>query len=147
MRILALDISSTYIGVVLVDGPALVEHKTWRLRGQDHGRRCRAAVDALDRQLQADPDVDLVAIEAPVGKFAKAIIPQARVSGAVLALLAERRIAWVEIAPAAAKKALTNKGNADKAAMIAAANLPDEHQADALGIARAAQQLRVEVTR
>lgn len=78
-----------------------------------------------------------------VAKYANAIIPQARVSGAVLAVVAERGLLWVEIAPAQAKQALTGKGNASKADMKQAAGLSDEHQADAYALAIAASKMRV----
>lgn len=146
MKILALDISSTTIGVCYDGQPG----ETWKLKGDDIASRCQQARHLLTRQLEATPDIDFIVFEEPVGKFIKAIIPQACVQGAVLALLSERGLAWKKIAPAAAKKTLTGKGNATKDAMIAAAKLAtgrdlDEHQADAYGLWRAACALRVKV--
>lgn len=145
MKILALDISSTTIGVCYDGQP----RETWKLKSDDIASRCQQARNLLTGQLETTPDVDFVVFEEPVGKFIKAIIPQACVQGAVLALLSERNLAWKKIAPAAAKRALTGKGNAKKDAMIAAANRAtnmtlDEHQADAYGLWWAALQIRAE---
>ena len=46
------------------------------------------AQQALDRLLDRHPAIDVIAIESPVARFAKALIPQARVSGALLAVAA-----------------------------------------------------------
>lgn len=149
IRILALDASSTHVGVCY-DGRAL---PTWTLPAKANiAARCQQARDLLAHQLQAHPDVDLVVIESPVARFAKAVIPQARVSGALLALLNERGLAWLELPPQDGKTALTGKGNADKDAMMAAARertgeALDEHQADAYGLWCAACTRRVQVTR
>jgi Holliday junction resolvasome RuvABC endonuclease subunit len=142
MKILALDMSSTKIGVCY-DG---VQFRTSTLVG-DVAQRCEGAQYAIEHCLRAYPDIDLVVIESPVGRFAKALIPQARVSGVVLAELSRRNLAWTEISPAQAKKALTGKGTATKPQMIAAAPAGcDEHQADAYGLWKAAQNVRVEVS-
>lgn len=146
LSILALDMSSTAIGVVVADGARVREHTTWQLAG-DIAQRCVSVQGLLRSQLANTPDIDLIVIEAPVGRFAKALIPQARVSGAVLAVLAETGIAWVEIAPAAAKRALCGKGTAKKPEMIAAASLHflpgSEHEADAYALSIAAQELKI----
>lgn len=145
MKILALDISSTTVGVCYDGQP----RETWKLKGDDIASRCQQARALLARRLQAEPDVDFVVFEEPVGKFIKAIIPQACVQGAVLALLSERSIAWRKLAPAVAKKALTGKGNAKKPDMIAAAQQAlggrelDEHQADSYGLWLAATRINV----
>jgi len=75
--ILALDISSTHIGVCY-DGTPLA---TWKLKGNDIAWRCQQARGLLAGQLEQYPDVDLVVFEEPVGKFAKSLIPQACVQG------------------------------------------------------------------
>lgn len=143
MKILALDMSSTKIGLCY-DG---TEFRTITLIG-DIALRCELAHRLITNYLNGWQDIDLVAIESPVGRFTKAIIPQARVSGAILGELSRRELAWIEIAPAEAKKALTGKGNAKKPQMIAAAPAGcDEHQADAYGLWKAAQGKRVEVSR
>lgn len=140
MKILALDMSSTAIGVCY-DGATFA---TIALVGPISDR-CRRAQQLIGTRVEALQDIDLVVIESPVARFASAVIPQARVSGAVLAELSRRNIVWVELSPQAAKKALTGKGNANKAQMIAAA--PEgltEHEADAYGLWKAAKALRVE---
>lgn len=118
MRVLGLDMSSTCIGSAALNGdrPALERHD---LTG-DIGARCASAAAhvaaLLDRHAPA-----LVVIESPVARFAKAVIPQARVSGAVLAVLAQRRALWAEVAPARAKQLLCGDGAASKAQMVVAA--------------------------
>lgn len=144
MKILALDISSTHIGLCYDGRP----EPTIVLRG-DIAVRCRSAAWLVGVYIVNQSDIDYIAIESPVAQFAKALIPQCRVAGAVLADIADKHIAWCEISPAAAKRALTGKGNAKKDAMIAAANRAtnmtlDEHQADAYGLWWAALQIRAE---
>lgn len=144
MKILALDMSSTAIGMCY-DG---FDFQTLTLRSPDIAQRCLQAATQV-RALITDADIDLVVIESPASRFNGGLIPQARVSGAVLAVLAVAGVAWAEITPAAAKRALTGKGNAKKPDMIAAAQTAigravDEHQADAYGLWRAALALKVE---
>lgn len=144
MKILALDMSSTTIGMCY-DG---WDFQTLTLRSPDIAKRCLQAATQV-RALITDADIDLVVIEGPAGQFKGSIIPQARVSGAVLAVLCTSELAWVELSPQDAKRALTGKGNAKKPQMIAAAKLAtgrdlDEHQADAYGLWRAALALKVE---
>ena len=135
--VLGLDCSSTTIGWCVHDGQVR-DAGTLRLTGSDIAERCRQARAGVYLILLNHPDVDAVAIESPVCRFAKALIPQARVSGAVLALLAEKQIAWCEVTPSEAKHAATGRGNASKADMMTAAGLDDEHAADAVGVAKAA---------
>jgi Holliday junction resolvasome RuvABC endonuclease subunit len=145
MIVLGLDMSSSTIGYALADGTRY-GHVT--LRG-DIAQRCAMAVTEvaalLDRYWPT-----LVVIESPVARYAKALIPQARVSGAVLAEFGRRKTLWAEVAPSVAKKALTGTGNASKSAMIAAAieRLGDrrisEHAADAYGLALVGLTIRVE---
>lgn len=144
--LLGLDCSSTSIGWAILDDGQIRDAGTLRLTGSDIAERCRQARAQIGLLLLNHPDVDAVAIESPVCRFAKALIPQARVSGAVLGLLAEKQIAWVEVTPSEAKRALTSRGDASKADMMTAAGLDDEHAADACGVARAALKY-VRVTR
>lgn len=144
MKILALDMSSTTIGLCY-DGK---QFETILLAG-DIAERCKRAARMIHAWLVLWPDVDLVVIESPVARFASAVIPQARVSGAVLAELSREHIAWVELPPQAAKMALTGKGNANKEQMVVAAQEQtqqtlNEHQADAYGLWKAGMRLRVE---
>lgn len=139
--ILGIDASSTSIGWAILDGATVRDVGTLRLTGSDIADRCRQARAGVYLVLLNHPDVDAVAIESPVCRFAKALIPQARVSGAILGLLAEKQIAWVEVAPAEAKRAATGRGDASKADMMAATDLDDEHAADACGVAKAALKL------
>lgn len=138
--ILALDASSTTIGWVLYAGQVL-DHGEHRLQGDDIALRCQTAYEILALLLDRFPQIDCLAIEAPVARFAKAVIPQARVSGALLTLAAQRWKHVIETPPTAAKLALAGKGNASKDTMMARARaygVSGEHEADALGVALAA---------
>lgn len=137
--ILALDASSTAIGWCVYDG-TVREHGEVRLTGSDIAERCRQAYAALGLLLLNHPDVDAIAIESPVARYAKALIPQARVSGALLTVAALKQIPVKEIEPSVAKKALAHSGNANKNRMQDYAldyGVHGEHAADALGIALA----------
>ena len=149
--ILGLDASSTMIGYCLLEGEQVTAHGEIKLRGDDIADRCRQAQNALIHLIDGRA-IDAVAIEAPVvrrflGKggrrvdTANAVIPQARVSGALLAMVSLRELAWIEIEPATAKRAATTKGNANKDAVQQAAiayGVLGEHAADAWAVARAA---------
>lgn len=148
--ILGIDCSSTNIGYVYWQKGVtlLLTRGTIKLPGKAPIEvRCQQAYGWIDDMIRIRQP-DLVAIESPVARFAKAVIPQARVSGAIMALCALRNLLVHEITPSEAKLALTGKGNADKAQMIKFASeygIDDEHQADALGIAIAASKvIRVE---
>lgn len=149
LTILALDMSSTAIGVVVADGARVREHATWQLgtRDVDIATRCRRARSLVLNQLALTPP-DLVVVESPVNRFAKALIPQARVSGAVLAAVADAGLVWVEVSPTAAKRALTGKGTASKDQVVERARLAfepaDEHQADAYALVIAAHELKIQ---
>lgn len=141
--ILALDASSTMIGYCLYDG-AVITSGELTLKDPDIAVRCAAAYAQLNSWLDYwQPDV--VAIEAPVARFAKALIPQVRVSGALMVAASLRGILVLEIAPSAAKAVLCGSGAASKEAMQAAAweryGVRGEHAADAVGIALAACKL------
>lgn len=145
MNILSLDISSSHIGRCYDGQPGA----TWLLKQRCIAERCRFAAALLRGQLLETPDIDLIVVESPVARFGGAVIAQARVSGALLAVVSEAGIAWCELAPQKAKKALTGHGNAKKPAMILAASqqvgrMLDEHQADAYGLWLAALQVRIE---
>jgi len=135
--ILALDASSTTIGWVLHDG-TVRDQGTIALTGKDITDRCRQAFAAVGLMIETHPDIDAVAIESPVARFAKAVIPQARVSGAILARAALFGLHVVEVAPSEGKRKLTGHGNAIKEEMQRAAacyGVIGEHACDALGIA------------
>lgn len=145
--ILSLDLSSTTIGWVIHDG-AVRDQGCVVLTGKDIADRCRQAFAAVGLMIEAHPDVDCVALESPVARFAKAVIPQARVSGAVLARLALFGLHTIEVTPSQAKRQLTGMGDASKGEMMAAAacyGVTGEHASDALGIALFALS-RVKVT-
>lgn len=143
--ILAIDASSTTLGYVLWQAGAVLAFGEHRLAGADIACRSRSARDILERLLDRYAGVCVVAIEAPVARYASAVIPQARVSGALLSLVAERvGLLWCEVPPAQAKRALTGHGDASKEEMQAAARVygvSGEHAADALGVAKSAEKM------
>lgn len=141
--ILALDASSTTIGYVLYAGKVLT-HGEHTLQGDDIAVRCQTAYDILKLLLDRYPQIDCLAIEAPASRFKKSLIPQCRVSGALLTLAAQRWKPVVEITPAVAKLVLSGKGNASKETMQVRARaygVDGEHASDALGVALAAVRL------
>lgn len=165
--ILGLDISSSAIGWCLLQG-IVSDHGVIRLdKKLDISERCLSAKNAIEN-LIARYALDAVALESPVARFASAVIPQARISGVVLATLAQHALAWCEVTPAAAKLALAGDGAASKQQMLQAAaphfgyaaealayikqrgdwmaitssaGVFSEHEADALGVALAAAKL------
>lgn len=167
MRILGLDMSSTCIGFALIEDGKPSAGGYEELKGKNIAARAVQAAHYVGR-LFALHQPELTVLESPVGQHTKAIIPQARVSGAVLARLHVCEALWDEVAPSVAKVALAGKGNADKAAMVAAAaarlGLPGapavvkgkavwrkadgsialtEDEADALGVALAGLSIKV----
>lgn len=118
MIILGLDMSSTCIGYAIL-GSSVPAWGHAELTG-DIARRCLQARAEVARLLNVWQPA-LVVIESPVARFAKAVIPQARVSGAVLGLFAERRTLWQEVTPQAGKYALCDDGAATKREMVEAA--------------------------
>jgi Holliday junction resolvasome RuvABC endonuclease subunit len=164
--ILGLDISSSAIGWCLHNGTVL-DRGVIRLDSKsDISERCLSAKNEIEVLLMRYA-VDAVAIESPVAKFAKAVIPQARVGAMVLLACAEHSLAWCEVTPTAAKLALADDGAAVKREMLEAAArhfcyradaleyretrgewgawavdmLYSEHEADALGVALAAAKM------
>lgn len=138
--LLALDASSTAIGYVVWCGQVR-DHGTIHLKGDDIADRCRQAFAHIGGLIENHPDIDYVAIESCVSRFGGAVIPQARVSGAILTRVALFGLLVCEVTPQQAKKALAGMGNASKEQMIQAAlhyGIVGEHASDALGIALAA---------
>lgn len=173
-NILSLDISSTAIGWCWLAADRAPLAKSIALGAKaDIAARCAKAQVEVGLLLAACGGVDCVAIEAPVAQHASSIIAQCRVVGAVLAEVCAHHLAWCEIAPASAKRALTGRGDAKKLQMLQAAAshfnhdplflefaerrgvwaawmhdvcVYDEHAADALGIGLVAQG-RVQVVK
>lgn len=146
--LLAIDASSTNLGWVVLDDGAVRDHGEARLTGADVNDRCRQAHAYVSALLRCHPDVDAVAIESPVGRFVKAVIPQALVSGAIRTAARLVDLHVVDVAPTEAKRALVGAGAASKTLMQACADkrgVRGEHAADALGVGLAAAR-RVEVT-
>lgn len=121
MRVLGLDMSSTCIGYALVEDGASSAGGFEDLTGDIASRASQAA--HLVGRLYLLHLPELVVIESPVARFAKAVIPQARVSGAVLARLHNMQALWAEVAPTEAKRALCGDGAATKREMVEAAAL------------------------
>lgn len=145
--LLALDASSTTIGWVIFDGRVRA-HGTIRLgcpapknQTVDISERCRQAFTHIGGLIESHPDLDCVAIESCVARFGGAVIPQARVSGAILTRVALFGLLVCEVTPQQAKKALCGRGDAEKVDMQVAAlryRVSGEHASDALGVALAA---------
>lgn len=117
--ILGLDCSSTCIGHAALHAGQPVRYGHIDLTG-DIAHRCAQANDVVADLLDVHKPL-LVVIESPVARFAKAVIPQARVSGSILALFHQRGTLWQEVAPSVAKRALAGDGAAMKKEMVAAA--------------------------
>jgi Holliday junction resolvasome RuvABC endonuclease subunit len=103
----------------------------------DIAERCRLAYSRFYTALERYPQMDVLAIESPIMRFA-GTIQQCRVSGAILALAGQRNLPFVEVSPTAAKFALAGIGNASKEIMQARASaygVIGEHASDALGVA------------
>lgn len=149
IRILAMDISSTNIGIVVMDDREVREAFTYVLRGDLYQRieQCAGWVHVLPVL-----GVEVLAIEgASYGAHPQAMIAQQRIAGVILGYWLARRgnldlpAPVVEIAPSLAKVTLTGNSSATKEQMIAAAEQwsPDvgmwtEHSADALSVGLAA---------
>lgn len=135
--ILGLDCSSTMIGWVVWDG-SVRAYGECPLKGRDLAERCRLAYALIGLLIETHPDIDCIGIESLVARFAKAVIPQACVHGAVLTRLALFGLHAIEITPSSAKGRLCGSGGADKAEMQEAARaygVCGEHASDALGVA------------
>jgi Holliday junction resolvasome RuvABC endonuclease subunit len=144
--ILAIDASSHWLGYCLYDG-AVIASGEIALKDDDIAVRCRLAYAQLNGllELYALHRPDAIAIEAPASRFAKSLIPQCRVSGALLACASLRGLLVVEVTPSQAKRALSGYGAASKLLMEACAweryGVRGEHAADAVGVAIAACKL------
>lgn len=167
MRILGLDMSSTCIGFAVLDDERCEHLGHQDLSGDIASRAAQAATFVGRLFTQYLPE--LTVIESPVARFAKAVIPQSRVSGAVLARLHACEALWAEVSPTEAKLALCEDGAATKYEMVAEAarrlDIPrgdirvwrgkmyahalngnrvlSEDEADALGLALAGLRIRV----
>lgn len=144
--ILALDVSSTNLGYVVYSSSVLA-HGEYKLSGHDIAPRCLRAAEIIAALLDQYGAIDCIAIESPVAQYARSVIAQCRVSGAILALAALRFKHVIEVSPSAAKLALSGKGNCTKDTMMARASVygvTGEHAADSLGVALAAMK-QVEV--
>lgn len=149
MKLLALDISSTNIGVVVWDmiRDTVFDSLTTKLKGDLPTRLYEGSktfVALIDEYLGGH---DVIAFE-DAAHHAKplALIAQQRMVGCLFAAIERCGVVvkTIGIPPSAAKKALSGSGRADKTQMIACASayMPNsdytEHEADALGVALAA---------
>lgn len=148
IRLLALDISSTKIGIAVMDGRDVREVFTYTLRGNLYDRieQCDDWAHVVLPLL----DVEVLAIEgASYGAKPLAMIAQQRIAGIILGAWFNRRgqvgpaAPVLEVPPVIAKIALTGNSRATKDNMIACAQLLvsvalDEHGADAIAVGLAA---------
>jgi hypothetical protein len=118
-RSIALDASSVALGWVLMNEGKPRFGGTYKLTGSI-GKKCLGAYTGVLGLLDTWPGTLYVAIESPASRFKGALIPQARVSGAIFMAAEERGVRVIEVAPTAAKKAATGKGTSDKVAVMKA---------------------------
>lgn len=139
--ILGLDCSSTMIGWVVWDGTVRAFGEAELGKKRELSDRCRLAYALIGLLIETHPDIDCIGIESLVARFAKAVIPQACVHGAVLTRVALFGLHAIEITPSSAKERLGGSGSASKEVMqeaAAAYGVRGEHASDALGVALAA---------
>jgi Holliday junction resolvasome RuvABC endonuclease subunit len=119
--ILGIDASSVTIGYALLVDGAIERYGHYDIaKTSDIARRCELArVWTIGALATFQPS--LVLIESPVGRHAKAVIPQARVSGAILCALDAAQALYAEVTPGQGKMALAKNGAASKFAMLASA--------------------------
>lgn len=138
--ILGLDASSTVIGWCMVDSDnTALAHGELPLSAKlDINTRATMAHLAIANLLRDEPRIQAVAIESPVARYAKAVIPQALVSGAIRAACGLRGLMVVDVTPQEAKHRLCQSGSASKDAMQQAASaygVSGEHASDSLAVA------------
>lgn len=90
-------------------------------------------------KLNSEFEFDLIVWERPVGRFKNALIHESKLIGVAALYCYQNSIQHAEYSPAAIKKYATGKGNANKKAMILAAQekwqnmvIIDDNHADAL---------------
>ena len=111
-RVLGLDLSLTATGYAYNEEVAGV------IKVKSTGMRRLAEI--REAVLELAHEADIVVIEGYGFASQKAVV-QGELGGVIRLALYDRRIPYVEVAPAALKKFATGRGNADKDAMIAAA--------------------------
>lgn len=123
MRSIALDVSSVTIGWVSAEDGQRRFSGTYDLGTTDEPiqMRCWRAYQFVRGLILSWKGTEYVAIESPGGRFQKGVIPQVRVSGAVMTAAQELGVNVVEVSATEGKKALTGTGKADKRAMLIAA--------------------------
>lgn len=120
--VLGLDLSLTSPGCATVhatpDGPVGL---AWTLRVRDTGTaRLRMIRDTITMFLDGRP-ADLVVIEGYAHGRPNQAHQLGELGGVVRVALTEHGTRWTTLPPATVKKLATGKGNADKAAVLAAA--------------------------
>lgn len=121
MRSIALDASSTNLGWVLSEDGNLRFSGTRVLKGSLLERIEQAYSFSVTLLDQTWAGTEVLYIEAPASRFNGALIPQCFVGGVIRLACQLRRVAVVEVSPAAGKKALAKNGRADKIEMMKAA--------------------------
>lgn len=117
IRALGLDLSLACTGVATADGD-LVSIRP-RAGAADPARRLHEIVDRLDPYLRAD--VAVVEGYNPKGRQGFTMARIAELGGVVRMRLWQLSVPYVEAPPSLVKKFATGNGNADKAAVTAAA--------------------------
>jgi len=146
VRILALDLGSV-TGWAISGDPPLTGH--WEVRagnGESPGMRLirfRAALNAIH---EAYPDLKLLVVEKVHVRYATAALSLGELVGRVKEWAAEHDVDLTWVPASTVKKFATGKGQADKAAMMAAATARgwhfhgDDNEADARWLLEYAQE-------
>jgi hypothetical protein len=117
-RVAGVDLSLTKAGLARVDGTLA----TLRPHGAGYERH-RSLATKISRELYAMRPLELVVLEGydphPLGYLA--LVRAAEIGGIVRSWLTAVGFIFEDVAPAALKKRATGKGNANKAAVVAAA--------------------------
>ena len=146
MRILALDLGST-TGWAISGSPPLTGR--WEVRagnGESPGMRLIRFRADLNRILEAYPDLKLLVVEKVHVRYATAALSLGELVGRVKEWAAEKGIELTWVPASTVKKFATGRGQADKAAMMAAATAKgwfyhgDDNEADARWLLEYAEQ-------
>ena len=148
MKILGLDLSLTGTGVAVIEGGKLVtsdliKSKPSGPRPKDEARRIQGIVDKISEHIDTySPDLVVIEGIAFMAKNTTALAQLAGLNYLVRALLLNRGIDFIIVAPSTLKKFITGKGNSQKDVMMLETykqyglSLLDDNIVDAHGLAQ-----------
>jgi Holliday junction resolvasome RuvABC endonuclease subunit len=122
VTVFGLDLSLARTGLARPDGTTVSIRAT--ADSKDPLRRLNQFADAIGRELRRWPDAALAVVEGPNLHGPSSGTTRIRLGelrGVVILLLWERGLDVVDVPPSSLKLAATGNGNADKDAMVAAA--------------------------